>query len=334
MADFNLFDLMGLENPVKVEEEKKAEAKAKKEAEAKAKKETAVAEKKAKAKTAVKPIKLPIRAILPYCEPFEFTIEGKEEATSGEITEELKKAYPHLICVNPLTSEAEGYSLSYSSYGAVAKGTMKVSKMYFGLNEIPFDRESEDADVDVSVLTEAFFNANPQYRGLKVEFLQKEGACVPVFSGTKLEKELKQEKLLVIVPGVKELTVDATEGVITPDAVKDSVKEDFPFLVPILYKEDKAKEWKCILLPKASEKSSKAPKETFDISSGDVQVSLLFTRLLLKAEDFKGETDVTSAQICDWLVKSGYPEFAASRCTIEKASDKLLVATVKSSRKG
>lgn len=330
--DFNLFDLMGLENPVKMEEEKKeAEKKDKAEAktESKAKKEAT-----AKAKTKVKPIKLPVNVILPYCEKFEFAIEGKEEATSNEITEELKKNYPHLIGVGVLTSEPEGYSLGYNSYGTVAKGAMKVSKMYFGLNEIPFDKESEDAEVDVSVLSEAFFNANPQYRGLSVSFLQKEGVCVPTFSGTKLEKELKQEKLLVIVPGIKELTVNAIGGVITPDAIKNAVKEEFPYLVPILFKEDKVKEWKCVLLPKASESSSKAPTTTHDISSGGVQVSLLFTKVTLKPEDFGGETDVTDKQICDFLVKSGYPEFSASRCTIEKASDKLLIAVIKSSRKG
>ena len=328
MDNFNLFDLMGLENPVKAEEEKKkakAEAKAKKDAEAK--------KEKAKAKTTVKPIKLPIRVILPYCEPFDFAIEGKEEATDSEIKEALKKVYPHLISVGALTAETGYYVLPYTAYGNVGKGTLKVSKMYFGFNEIPFDRESEDAEVDVSVLAEAFFNANPQYRGLKIEFLHQEGACVPIFSGTKLEKELKQEKLLVIVPGIKELTVDATEGVITPDAIKDAVKE-FPYLVPILFKEDKAKEWKCILLPKASENSSKAPITTHDISGGDVQVSLLFTKVTLKPEDFGGETDVTDKDICDFLVKSGYPEFAASRCNIEKASDKLLIAVIKSSRKG
>jgi hypothetical protein len=128
--------------------------------------------------------------------------------------------------------------------------------------------------------------------------------------------------------------VEAVEGVITPDTVKAAVKEEFPYLTPILFKEDKVKEWKCVLLPKASAGSSKAPTETRDISSGDVQVSLLFTKVTLKPEDFGGETDVTDKQICDYLVKSGYPEFAASRCTIEKASDKLLIAVIKSSRKG
>ena len=326
--EFNLFDLMGLDNPVKKEEEKKEKAKA----EAKAKKEEKAKAEKAKAKA--KPIKLPINIILPYCEKFEFAIEGKEEATAAEITEELKKVYPHLVGVGMLTSEPEGYTLSYNSYGTVGKGTMKVSKLYFGLNEIPFDRESEDAEVDVKILADAFISANPQYRGLNIEFLQKDSVCVPVFSGTKLEKELKQEKLLVIVPGIKEFTVDASEGVITPDAIKGAIKEEFPYLVPILFKEDKAKEWKCILLPKASAGSSKAPTETRDISSGEVQVSLLFTKVTLKPEDFGGETDVTDKQICDYLVNSGYPEFAASRCTIEKASDKLLIAVIKSSRKG
>lgn len=328
MADFNLFDLMGLDNPVKKEEEKKEKAKA----EAKAKKEEKAKAEKAKAKA--KPIKLPINIILPYCEKFEFAIEGKEEATSNEITEELKKNYPHLVGVGMLTAEPEGYSLSYNSYGTVGKGTMKVSKMYFGMNEIPFDKESEDAEVDVKILADAFFNANPQYRGLNIEFLQKEEVCVPTFSGTKFEKELKQEKILVIVPGIKELSVDAVEGVITPDAVKAAVKEEFPYLTPILFKEDKVKEWKCVLLPKASAGSSKTPTTTHDISSGEVQVSLLFTKVTLKPEDFGGETDVTDKQICDFLVKSGYPEFAASRCTIEKASDKLLIAVIKSSRKG
>ena len=330
-SEFNLFDLMGLDNPVKKEAEKKEKEK-KAKAEAKAKKEEQSKADKAKAKT--KPIKLPITVILPYCEKFEFSVKGKEEATAAEITDALRKAYPHLVGVGMLTSEPEGYTLSYNSYGTVGKGTMKVSKMFFGLNEIPFDKETEDAEVDVKILADAFFNANPQYRGLNLEFLQKDGVCAPVFNGTKFEKELKQEKILVIVPGIKELSVDAVEGVITPDTVKAAVKEEFPYLVPILFKEDKVKEWKCILLPKASDGSSKAPTETRDISSGEVQVSLLFTKVALKPEDFGGETDVTDKQICEFLVKSGYPEFSASRCSIEKASDKLLIAVIKSSRKG
>ena len=330
--DFNLFDLMGLENPVKEEEKKKAEKKAE------AKKETKKAEKK-KAEKKVAKIKLPINICIPFTEKIGgFTIEGKEEVTHKEVIDELKARYPHLIgmcdSLAPISEDNTSFALYYKNYGDVAKGSIPCKKLLMGGECLPFEAENED-EVDTEILKDAIIAANPLLDGCDISFFHEDGVAVPVIKAKKFNDEVKQASIKVIVPGATDFVVQLPEGekAFTPDIVKANVPEEYAYLEPGLYKHEK--EWRVLLMPKAVASSApEAKSKGFDISSGNVKVSILFTKLDLMPESFGGDEEITAEQICNFIVASGYPEFSSKRCSIEKASDDLLVAIIKSSTKG
>lgn len=326
----DLFEIFGFENPDEVKrkeaEEKKAAEKAKKEAE-KAKK---ASEKKAATKEPKK-VALPLDVIIPYSERIAgFSIEGITEATESDIVKELKGRYPHLI--NVTSSIKEGVmTVSYQSYSQVAKGTIKCSKLLFGGEEVPF--EAEEEEVDCEVLKTAFYGACPDFKGCEISFLASDGVAVPVFKPSAFKDEIKQEKITVLVPGVTSIEVEGKDGKITPPIVKEALGDNYSDLEPCVFRrEDKT--WRIILMGKSEASSAPVPKKGFDISSGNVKVSLLFTKLDVKPSDFEGKEEVSSEEVCAFLVKSGYPEYDKKRCTIEQVSKDLLVAVVKSSTKG
>ena len=234
-----------------------------------------------------------------------------------------------MICY--LYKEDNGYSLNYASEGAVYKGKINCSLLMFGGEVIPF--ESDSAEVDISILSEAILATNEELKGISIGFLADDsGTAVPVFNCNSFKDEIKQAGIKVIIPGVKtlSLTLPKDKKGFTPEIVTAGIPETYKHLVPCVFKH--AKEWKLIMLPKQVAATAPAKAKGFDISTGNVKVSLLFTKLDLKPENFGGEDEVTSEQICNFLVASGYPEY--SRCSIEKVSDELLVAVIKSSTKG
>lgn len=326
----DLFEMFGFENPDEIKkkeaEEKKAAEKAKKEAE-KAKK---ASEKKAATKEPKK-VALPLDVIIPYSERISgFSIEGITEATESDILKELQGRYPHLINVTSTIKEGI-MTVSYQTYSQIAKGTIKCSKLLFGGEEISF--ESEGEEVDCEVLKSAFYASCPDFKGCDLAFLAKDGIAIPVFKPSAFKDELKQDKITVLVPGVTSIEVEGKDGKITLAVVKEALGDNYSGLEPCVFRrEDKT--WRIILMGKAEANSAPAPKKGFDISSGNVKVSLLFTRLDVKPSDFEGKEEVSAEEICSFIVKSGYPEYDKKRCTIEQANKDLLVAVVKSSTKG
>ena len=315
----NFFDLLGIEAPVEVKKEaKKAD-----------KKETKAAKKETKKKVAKK-IKLPVDIVIPYAKKLDgFSIEGKEEVTEAELLTELKARYPYLICSHLF--EKDGLWLcTYNSYGEISKGELECSKFLFGGMEISFEAESNK--VDCRILKEAFYAACPAYTGCELAFFAENGVVVPTFMPNSFSNEIKQDKISVIVPGITSFEIDGVDGKITPNTVKEKVSK-YSYLEPCVFK--KPDKTSCIIMvSKSVAGAAKAAPKGFDISSGNVKISLVFNKLDLKPESFNGETEVTADMICDYLVKSGYPEFDKKRCSIEKVSDDLLIAIIKSSTKG
>lgn len=319
--------MFGIEEPVK--EAPKAEKKAEK------------TEKKAEKKKEEKKYTLPADVVIPYADVIGgFSLEGKETATESEVLAELTARYPWIAKGSNISETSGRLYVKLPGYRAQAKGSISPKTLCFGSAEIDYEKPEDGAGADVGtdVLTAALLESAPELKGLQVQFLAGESSIVPIFKGTEFGKELKvpagQTALPVIIPGALSTELDCSgKKSITPEEILAVVPSAFKGFTLVSGRDGDTV--KAFLLPPYEATSSAVPKGTvFDISSGDVEVSLGFTKIPIKPSDFDGEGEVRPEQVCSFLVAQGYPEFAKERTAIEKVNKNLLVAILKSSSKG
>lgn len=324
--DMNLFEMLGLENPI--EDEVKVVKTAKKEK----------GEKKNTEQKTKKKFKLPVNITIPYCDSLLFSIDGKDSVTESELKKEILTRYPWCVSLGNVNGD-DPYIIYYERQHAIAKGSIAGEHLLYGEIEIPLLSEDGDdkTEWEIEELTKALYEADEELTDIPVSFISSNDVIVPVFSGDDFTEGIKQPAMTVIYPGVTNYIAKPKEDadVITPTDVLAVLPVDIAKLFkPLLVKRNEL--YSCIMVPNITSAKKTSDKKTsgFDISSGNVKVSLVYTKLDVKPDDFDGKNIISSDELCGFICKSGYPEFSPKRTTIEKITDGLLVAILKSSTKG
>lgn len=324
MSSFDLFSFMGIEAPQPKTEEKKEKPK-----------KASSKSKSAAAKEVEYP--LPCTIYIPYVGIVEITVADKKSLKESELKAELLKRQSWLPAAKDLVLEKKGdVVITYFSSACVIRkgeigGLKEGASIYMGNVDISIEEATVDA------LNEQLKGNFEAFKGLDFGFIINNGktGVIPVIISDEYSDDEDDEESEENTTPTVLYTVEGGEVSLT-DTSEEGIRSQLDTRVPYkLYLGENA----FIASVGTSIKSvaTSTKKTTFDISSGEVTLSLVWHKIVLKPEMFNGKTEVEPEDLCLYLITQGYPEYSKDRTSFEYISkdDKAtIVAVLKSSTKG
>lgn len=305
----DLFSLMGL---TPEEEEQKTPVTKK------VKKDTA------KKKDGVKFFSLPSKVVIPYHLPEILSVEGKNKITESELCEK----YGSYLSWSEL-HDSSGESIMVGKFklsDTIAKGSIDTSKdIKIGSTIIPntFLKYEEISEM----LSENGLS------GCQIAYVNDGEYLIPVVTQCSDEEESESDDIEknLFIPGIGSYPIDSdTDETEILNRLFGKAASEFKIYV-------RETGYIAVLDNEKKSVSATPAKDWYDISSGQVVLSLVWRKFDLHPEMFGGNQKVSKDQLCSYLIAQGYPEYTVGRTTFDyesKENKNLLIAILKSSSKG
>lgn len=276
---------------------------------------------------------LPLTVIVPYTAPQVIAVEnGKDTITENELNDRYGSYLSWTVADDSKNIIVGSINMSQ----AKAKGETNLKEVRFGDTVIVLSNISQLSDVSEMLVTD-----NELLKGCTFSFLSRKDYLIPVITGCDIcetegnssdpEEEAKRE---LYIPGIG-VFINCTDD----DDVNRIIDEHFLGLSKLFDVHDNGTNLIACLKPADNKSTANINNGQYDISSGSVALSLVWTKFILNPNDFAGKTTVDKNDLCTYLIARGYPEYTSDRTNFEYAdkngkNKELILALLKSSSKG
>lgn len=299
----DLFELMGISPDAKKEEH------------AKSKKITKVSKNKEKS------FILPMNVLIPYSLPVE--IEGVGKITESELNKRYCDGATYLSWSEFTDSNGRRTIIGkFKMSEVVTKGIMSSAKeIKIGNSVIP------NTLTEYDTITEML--AENGFAGCQLSYVSGKDCIIPVITSCSCENADSEDKKLFL-PGIDTYSLNSKcerevlEEIFGEASSEFKIWDNGDKLIAVLSNEYKTP-------------TTISGKEEYDISSGEVILSLVWNKFSITPSLFGGKNKVTKEQLCSYIIAQGYPEYSSNRTTFEyadKNNRNLLIAILKGSSKG
>ena len=277
-------------------------------------------------------------------EKITISFDGKETATVDEVISLALKDIPFLdfSMVDPAKCLKKDKSiyLRLKDSATIEKGSIELTEETKVFGPDYEQLEVTPGNCDIANLIEDTAKANPELASVNLAVAKStDGKLVFVY--------IKSAKKTVTLEDGKAYEVHSLNGSSVKfekndkvDAMTSIAKALYPELDLQTYafgaasiEENKLLMFQLYTYAGGSTPVTKAKEQTYSIDG--VTLSLLFTEYELSADDFNGKNEVTQKEITAFLVSKGHREYSVAEYTLTEAKkDKLLIVTIKGSKKG
>ena len=263
--------------------------------------------------------KLPATVIVPYRLPEEVSIEGKDKISEAELCEK----YGSFLCWKEIYGCIIG---KFRLSATTVKGTVNTAKdVKIGDVVIPNTLTEYDK------ITEML--ADNGFAGCKISYVNDNEYLIPVITSCdnindECDEEAAERKLFI--PGIGSYSMGGTSKTAVLEKIFGKAAAEYNVF------DNGTGNLIAALGCDNSSTVAASKKDEYDISSGEVVLSLVWRKFNITPDLFNGSKKVTKDQLCSYLISQGYPEYSSNRTTFDFADEdkKLLMAILKGSSKG